>query len=104
MNQGMGRLLRGAAIAALLALGAPALAEAQGAPAANLTIHADAPGPHINRQVFGQFAEHLGHGIYGGIWVGEKSSIPNIHCYRKDVVAARKELQVPVVRGPGGCG
>ena len=38
---------------------------------ADLTIHTDQPGPKVNRQLFGQFAEHLGAGIYGGIWVGE---------------------------------
>ncbi len=51
----------------------------------------------------GQFAEHLGHGIYDGIWVGEGSSIPNIHGYRKDVVEALKAIKVPVIRWPGGC-
>lgn len=67
------------------------------------TLHADQPGPVISRYIFGQFAEHLGFGIYGGIWVGEDSRIPNTHGYRNDVVAALKNLQVPVVRWPGGC-
>ena len=70
---------------------------------ATLTLHADRPGPVMNRQVFGQFAEHLGHGIYEGIWVGEKSSIPNDHGYRSDVLAALKAIKVPMVRWPGGC-
>jgi len=55
--------------------------------------------PHI----YGQFSEHLGHCIYGGIWVGEDSSIPNTRGIRNDVVAALKKIQVPVVRWPGGC-
>ena len=80
----------------------PASAEDQ-APAATLTIHADRPGPVMQRQVFGQFAEHLGHGIYGGIWVGEKSSIPNDHGYRRDVLDALRAIKVPMVRWPGGC-
>jgi alpha-L-arabinofuranosidase len=70
---------------------------------ADLTIHADQPGPKVNRQLFGQFAEHLGAGIYGGIWVGEDSAISNTRGYRKDVVQALRELNVPVVRWPGGC-
>ncbi|MHB8284297.1 MAG: alpha-N-arabinofuranosidase [Caulobacteraceae bacterium] len=70
---------------------------------ANLTVHADAPGPVIDRHIYGQFAEHLGHGIYGGVWVGENSPIPNTHGYRNDVVAALREIHVPVVRWPGGC-
>ena len=32
----------------------------------------------INKNIYGQFSEHLGGGIYGGIWVGENSTIPNI--------------------------
>jgi alpha-L-arabinofuranosidase len=67
------------------------------------TVHADRPGAVISRNIFGQFAEHLGFGIYGGIWVGEDSKIPNTRGYRNDVVAALKRLEVPVVRWPGGC-
>ena len=70
---------------------------------ADLTIHADRPGPRVNKEIFGQFAEHLGAGIYGGIWVGEDSKIPNIHGYRKDVVEALRNIKVPVIRWPGGC-
>ena len=70
---------------------------------ATVTIHADQPGPVIDRNIYGQFAEHLGHGIYEGIWVGENSPIPNTRGYRNDVVAALKKLKVPVVRWPGGC-
>lgn len=70
---------------------------------ASVTVHADRPGPVIHKNVYGQFAEHLGRGIYEGIWVGENSEIPNTNGYRKDVVEALKALQVPVVRWPGGC-
>ena len=41
-----------------------------------VTIRADQPGPVINPNVYGQFAEHLGAGIYEGVWVGEKSADP----------------------------
>jgi alpha-L-arabinofuranosidase len=67
------------------------------------TLHADQPGPVVSRNVFGQFAEHLGSGIYGGLWVGPDSKIPNTDGYRNDVVAALKALHVPNVRWPGGC-
>jgi len=69
----------------------------------SLTVNADRPGSVINPAIYGQFAEHLGRLIYEGIWVGEKSSIPNTRGYRNDVVAALKELGVPVLRWPGGC-
>ena len=68
-----------------------------------VTVRADQPGPVINPNIYGQFAEHLGAGIYEGVWVGEKSSIPNTNGYRNDVIAALKALKVPVVRWPGGC-
>ncbi len=68
-----------------------------------LTIHADQPAGTISRNIYGQFAEHLGRCIYEGIWVGEDSPIPNTRGIRNDVVAALKELQVPVLRWPGGC-
>jgi alpha-L-arabinofuranosidase len=61
------------------------------------------PGPEINRHIFGHFAEHLGFGIYGGIWVGPDSEIPNTRGIRNDVVEALKQLKVPNVRWPGGC-
>jgi alpha-L-arabinofuranosidase len=70
---------------------------------ATVTIRADQPGPKISKNLYGQFAEHLGRGIYEGVWVGENSSIPNTRGYRNDVVAALKKLKVPVVRWPGGC-
>jgi len=71
--------------------------------ATDITIHADRPGAVINKYIYGQFSEHLGSGIYGGIYVGEDSKIPNTRGIRNDVVAALKELHVPLVRWPGGC-
>jgi alpha-L-arabinofuranosidase len=61
------------------------------------------PGATINRHIFGQFAEHLGRGVYEGIWVGPDSPIPNTRGIRNDVVAALKAIKVPNVRWPGGC-
>lgn len=67
------------------------------------TLRVDQPGAQVSRQLFGQFAEHLGTGIYGGVWVGEDSPIPNTRGYRNDVVAALKAIAVPNIRWPGGC-
>ena len=44
---------------------------------AQIAIMMDAPIATINPNRYGHFAEHLGGCIYGGIWVGERSSIPN---------------------------
>src|SRR6266540_2317934 len=68
-----------------------------------LTVDASKTGPKIDRNIFGQFAEHLGHGIYDGIWVGPDSPIPNTRGIRNDVVAALKAIKTPNVRWPGGC-
>ncbi|MRV70306.1 alpha-N-arabinofuranosidase [Duganella sp. FT92W] len=92
----IGRLL---AMSALCAA-SHALAATQ---AATAQLHADQPGPTIPRYIYGQFSEHLGSGIYDGIWVGEKSSIPNVRGIRSDVVRALRELKVPLIRWPGGC-
>lgn len=70
---------------------------------ASLVIQANQPKGTINKNIYGQFAEHLGRLIYEGIWVGEDSPIPNTHGYRNDVLAALKELHIPVLRWPGGC-
>ncbi len=69
----------------------------------HLSIDASKPGAKIDRNIFGQFAEHLGHGIYEGIWVGADSTIPNTRGIRNDVAAALRAIKVPNVRWPGGC-
>lgn len=56
----------------------------------------------ISKYIQGQFSEHLGAGIYGGIWVGKDSDIPNTRGIRKDVVNALRNINVPVLRWPGG--
>lgn len=68
-----------------------------------MTIGADQPKNEISRHIYGQFSEHLGTGIYGGLWVGEDSDIPNTDGFRNDVVQALKELKIPNIRWPGGC-
>src|SRR5215831_2849564 len=68
-----------------------------------ISVDLSHPAYKIDRNLFGQFAEHLGHGIYEGIWVGPDSPIPNTRGIRNDVVAALKTLHVPNLRWPGGC-
>jgi alpha-N-arabinofuranosidase len=89
--------------AVLLFLAGDALGQDQAPAQVTLTVDLSKPGPAIDRHIYGQFAEHLGRGIYEGIWVGEGSKIPNIHGYRKDVVEALRRIHVPVIRWPGGC-
>ena len=89
--------------AALILSAAPLAAQEAATPATTVVVHADQPGPIYDRRIFTQFAEHLGNGIYGGLWVGEGSKIPNTRGFRNDVVGALKRLGVPVIRWPGGC-
>lgn len=99
------KILRRTAVAVLLgasALAGPVLADTNGQPT-TATIHADTPGPVYHKEIFTQFAEHLGNGIYGGLWVGKGSRIPNTNGFRNDVIGALRDLSVPVIRWPGGC-
>ncbi|MBO4678233.1 MAG: alpha-N-arabinofuranosidase, partial [Lachnospiraceae bacterium] len=68
-----------------------------------LTVDRNKQTGYINPDIYGHFSEHLGRGIYGGIYVGEDSEIPNTDGIRNDVVEALKEIDVPVLRWPGGC-
>ncbi len=68
-----------------------------------LVIITDNSGPVISKDIYGQFSEHLGACIYGGIWVGPDSKIPNTYGIRNDVLFALRELKIPNLRWPGGC-
>jgi alpha-L-arabinofuranosidase len=101
--------MRSMKLAALVVGGSITIAGAAAVPAQTtgvsnlLTVEVNQPGAVINRDIFGQFSEHLGQGIYGGIWVGKNSKIPNVRGIRSDVTAALRAIKVPVVRWPGGC-
>ena len=68
-----------------------------------ITLSPSDNAPLIPKEIYGQFAEHLGTCIYGGIWVGPESPIPNTDGYRNDVLQAMRDLKIPVIRWPGGC-
>ena len=89
-------------MAAIAAVMIPVAAQAQ--MKVNVTVDTQTTdGQIIPKEIYGQFAEHLGSCIYGGLWVGPESEIPNIDGYRTDVLEALKTLKVPVMRWPGGC-
>jgi alpha-N-arabinofuranosidase len=61
---------------------------------ATITVqHTD--GTIISKYIYGHFAEHLGHCIYEGFYRNGR--------IRTDIVDALKQIQVPVLRWPGGC-
>lgn len=91
----MKKAILGAALLAAL----PMMAQQK----ASVTVHPEQGKEIISKHIYGQFAEHLGTCIYGGLWVGENSSIPNTNGYRNDVLEALRNLQIPNLRWPGGC-
>ena len=68
-----------------------------------IEIHPDQPIGLIRPELHGQFAEHLGSCVYGGLWVGPASKTANVNGYRKSAVEYLRALAVPVLRWPGGC-
>lgn len=54
-----------------------------------------------DRRIYGSFIEHLGRAVYEGIYQPE-SPFADEQGFRKDVLELVKELQVPIVRYPGG--
>ncbi len=77
----------------------------QSAPAENgvtrVKIDAEQVTARVNPRIYGQFIEHLGRCIYGGIYE-EGSPLSDAQGYRKDVQAVVERLRPPVIRWPGG--
>ena len=55
----------------------------------------------VDKRIFGSFIEHLGRAVYEGIYQ-EGSVLSDEQGFRKDTLDLVKELQVPIVRYPGG--
>lgn len=55
----------------------------------------------VDRRIYGSFIEHLGRAVYGGIYQPGHSQADK-KGFRQDTLALIKELQVPIVRYPGG--
>ncbi len=69
-----------------------------------VTLNSAAAKTTISKNIYGHFAEHLGHCIYGGFYVGDTSkTIPNTNGVRNDIIDALKKLKIPNLRWPGGC-
>ena len=70
-------------------------------PEARIKIDIDRQIGEVDPLLFGNFAEHLGRMIYGGIY-DERSPLSDSDGYRKDVMEAVKKLGVSILRYPGG--
>ena len=85
-------------VACLATLGVPLAA--QPTPITRMVLEADLGRDTISRHIYGQFAEHLGRGIYDGVWTKADGQAWRL---RDDVIAALRRIKVPNVRWPGGC-
>jgi alpha-N-arabinofuranosidase len=68
---------------------------------AKITLHRDLQIGSIDPRLYGSFIEHLGRAVYGGIYEPGHPTADE-DGFRQDVLALVKELDVPVVRYPGG--
>jgi alpha-N-arabinofuranosidase len=96
----MNKLLKNCALSLCLGISATTLFANE---KVAISLDRQAESSTIAPEIYGQFAEHLGTCIYGGLWVGPESTIPNTNGYRNDVLQALRDLKVPVLRWPGGC-
>jgi alpha-N-arabinofuranosidase len=65
-----------------------------------VTVHPEARIDRIEPALHGHFSEHLGRCLYDGIWHDETTDSEG---YREDVVSLLADLDIPVLRWPGGC-
>ena len=89
-------LLAASAAAPLVMKAGPARAAS-----ASIQIHSRRHRGEIDKNIFGNFIEHLGRCITGGIF-DEGSPLSDKNGFRKDVMTAVKEMAVPMLRWPGG--
>ena len=85
-------------LSAFLVLAGTGLLNAQNA---RVKIDIDRTIGEVNPHIYGNFAEHLGRCIYGGIY-DEGSPLSDEDGFRKDVMEAVKGLNVSILRYPGG--
>lgn len=68
---------------------------------AKITLDKDYRIAEIDPRLYGSFIEHLGRAVYGGIYEPDHSTADDMG-FRKDVLDLVRELDVPIVRYPGG--
>ena len=88
-----------------LAAGAVALLAPRGAQGAEAKVDVllNEPIGTVSPNIYSHFVEHLGGVVYDGIWVGEKSKVPNIGGIRRELVEYVRRIKPGVIRWPGGC-
>jgi alpha-L-arabinofuranosidase len=67
-----------------------------------IDVFVNEPQGLISPDLYGYLLENLGTVIYDGVWVGEKSSIPNVHGIRATLIERLRDIKASVIRWPGG--
>ncbi|WP_322173388.1 alpha-N-arabinofuranosidase [Acutalibacter caecimuris] len=68
---------------------------------ARITLDPDHRISTIDKRIYGSFVEHLGRAVYGGVYQPGHASADE-EGFRQDVLDLVRELNVPIVRYPGG--
>lgn len=68
---------------------------------AKMIIDRDFRISEVDKRIYGSFIEHLGRAVYDGLYQPE-NALSDEDGFRKDVIEMVKELNVPVIRYPGG--
>lgn len=68
---------------------------------AKIKIDIDRTIADVDPLIYGNFVEHLGRCVYGGIF-DPGSPLADEDGFRKDVLEAVKDLNIPIIRYPGG--
>lgn len=69
----------------------------------SLSLNIDEAEVTIKREIYGALLENWGRDIYGGLYVGKNSSIPNTNGMRNDIIEGFKECGISTLEFPGGC-
>jgi alpha-L-arabinofuranosidase len=68
---------------------------------ARMIVDKDFRVSEVDERIYGSFIEHLGRAVYGGVYEPDHPEADE-NGFRKDVIELVKELNVPIVRYPGG--
>jgi alpha-N-arabinofuranosidase len=66
-----------------------------------MIIHREFSIGDVDKRIYGSFIEHLGRAVYSGIYEPGHKEADELG-FRKDVIGLVRELDVPIVRYPGG--
>jgi len=68
---------------------------------AKMIIDKDYKVAPVDKRIYGSFIEHLGRAVYDGVYQPD-SPLSDEDGFRKDVIELVKEIDVPIIRYPGG--